>query len=118
MLFLSDSCDCMLYTSNRLRFYRDFLGMKLLVREDVSDYGFFLYFLAFTDDKPPSSNIDAVENREWLYQRQYTVLELQVFQDGSQHKFVPLNKDSFGFMVSLRSWSPRFLTNSRSGFRA
>ena len=84
-------------------FYRGSLGMKLLVREDVSQFGFVLYFLAFTDEKPPNPNVDAVENREWLYQRPYTVLELQVFQDGSEHKFVPLDDQSFGFMVSQQN---------------
>ena len=84
------------------RFYRDLLGMKLLCREDVSQFGFFLYFLAFTDDKPPNSDVNAVENREWTYQRPCTVLELQVFNDGQARKFKPLDDDSFGFMVSLR----------------
>jgi len=60
-----------------LRFYRDQLGMKLLSRQDVSPYGFVLYFLAWTDDTPPSPDVDAVENREWLWKRPYTTLELQ-----------------------------------------
>ena len=51
------------------RFYCDNLGMKLLCRVDESDtHGFKLYFVAFTTESPPSADIDAVENREWLFQ--------------------------------------------------
>ena len=64
-----------------LGFYRDRLGMKLLSIQAVTD--FTLYFLAFTDDDPPSSNLRAVENREWLWQRPYTTLELQHRHDNN-----------------------------------
>ena len=60
-----------------LRYYRDVLGMRLLSRQTVAPYRFTLYFLAFTEETPPLADIDAVENREWLWQRPYTVLELQ-----------------------------------------
>jgi catechol 2,3-dioxygenase-like lactoylglutathione lyase family enzyme len=60
-----------------LGFYRDRLGMKLLSIQPVRDYGFTLYFLAFTDESPPSADLEAVENREWLWKRPYTTLELQ-----------------------------------------
>ena len=61
-----------------LNFYRDQLGMKLLSRQVVDvPYRFTLYFLAYTDESPPHEDIDAVENREWLWQRPYTTLELQ-----------------------------------------
>jgi len=60
-----------------LNFYRDQLGMKLLSRQEVSRYGFVLYFLAWTDEQPPNADVDAVENREWLWKRPYTTLELQ-----------------------------------------
>ena len=58
-------------------FYQDILGMRLLSRQKVGPYGFTLYFLACCDEQPPNQDIDAVENREWLWQRPYTVLELQ-----------------------------------------
>lgn len=58
-------------------FYQDCLGMRLLSRQTVEPYGFTLYFLACCDEHPPNQDIDAVENREWLWQRPYTVLELQ-----------------------------------------
>ena len=60
-----------------LSFYRDTLGMRLLSRQVVEPYQFTLYFLAFCEENPPVENIDAVENREWLWQRPYTTLELQ-----------------------------------------
>lgn len=62
-----------------LGFYRDRLGMTLLSIQPVPDYGFTLYFLAFTDERPPNADLEAVDNREWLWQRPYTTLELQHF---------------------------------------
>ena len=52
-------------------------GMKLLSIQPVENYNFTLYFFAFTSDTPPSSDLQALENRAWLYQRKYTVLEIQ-----------------------------------------
>jgi len=53
------------------------LGMTALSTQPVPDYGFTLYFYAFTHEKPPNSDLHAVENRTWVYQRPYTVLEIQ-----------------------------------------
>ncbi|SDX47330.1 Catechol-2,3-dioxygenase [Ruegeria halocynthiae] len=53
------------------------LGMSLLSLQDVEPYGFDLHFYAFTRDEPPSSDLWAVENREWLWKRPYTTLEFQ-----------------------------------------
>ena len=60
-----------------LRFYQEGLGMRLLSRQLVEPYRFTLYFLAYTDDEIPFADIDYVGNREWLWQRPYTTLELQ-----------------------------------------
>ncbi len=60
-----------------LAFYQDVLGMRLLSRQKVSMAGFTLYFLACTDDDPPSEDVDALENREWLWRRPFTSVELQ-----------------------------------------
>jgi catechol 2,3-dioxygenase-like lactoylglutathione lyase family enzyme len=66
-----------------LAFYRDRLGMALLSVQPVRDFGFTLYFLAFTDERPPDDDLEAVGNREWLWKRPYTTLELQhVVSDG------------------------------------
>ncbi len=62
-----------------LAFYRDRLGMALLSIQPVPDYGFTLYFLAFTEERPPNADLEAVDNREWLWQRPYTTLEFQHF---------------------------------------
>ena len=45
--------------------------------QDVSEYGFTLYFLAFTAEDPPEEDLAHVGIREWLWQRPYTTLELQ-----------------------------------------
>jgi len=64
-----------------LGFYRDRLGMRLLSIQPLPAYGFTLYFLAFTDERPPHDDLEAISNREWLWQRPYTTLELQHFSD-------------------------------------
>jgi catechol 2,3-dioxygenase-like lactoylglutathione lyase family enzyme len=52
-------------------------GMVPLSIQPVTPYGFTLYFYAFTDEVPPNDDLEAVENRTWVYRRPYTVLELQ-----------------------------------------
>ena len=52
-------------------------GMKPLSIQPVNSYEFTLYFYAFTSDAPPCINLYAIENRTWVYQRPYTVLEIQ-----------------------------------------
>ena len=63
--------------SQSLKFYRDILGMKLLSIQEVKPYNFTLYFLAFTDESPPSDDLHSLEIREWLWKRSYTTLEIQ-----------------------------------------
>jgi len=70
-------------TERSLAFYRDVLGMRMLCWYPVKPYGFSLYFLAFTDEEPPDSNLEGVANREWTYSRPYTTLELQAKGDGA-----------------------------------
>ena len=60
-----------------LRFYTEEVGLKLLSIQEVTDFGFTLYFLAQTQDEPPDPDLKSVKNREWLWQRPYTTLELQ-----------------------------------------
>lgn len=79
-----------------LRFYQGELGMRLLSIQPLPDYGFTLYFLAFTDEKPPHDDLEAVGNREWLWQRPYTTLELQHFPDMDQAFTLPPD-DAPGF---------------------
>lgn len=65
-----------------LAFYRDGLHMRLLLRVPVPAYRFTLYFLAFTSEVPPARDLEAVENRRWLWRRPYTTLEIQHRWDG------------------------------------
>lgn len=53
------------------------LGMTPLSVQPVEPYGFTLYFYAFTDETPPNPDLHAIENRTWVYQRPYSVLEIQ-----------------------------------------
>ncbi|MES0810870.1 VOC family protein [Roseibium sp. SCPC15] len=61
---------------------REELGMRYLSRQAVSDRGFDLYFFGLTDDELPEANVNSVENREWLWQRPFTVLEFQHLLNG------------------------------------
>ncbi len=53
------------------------MGMTPLSVVPVPKGGFTLYFYAFTDERSPNADLLAVENRTWVYQRPYTVLEIQ-----------------------------------------
>jgi len=74
-------------------------GMKLLSIQPVESHGFTLYFFAFTSDFPPSKDPYAVENREWLYQRKYTVLEIQ--QVHRQINICTANLSEAGYIGTL-----------------
>ncbi len=68
--------------SESLDFYRQVLGFRHLSHQPVVEHGFELDFLAGTSQSPPEANLTAVGNREWLWQRPYTTLEL-VFNEES-----------------------------------
>jgi len=81
-----------------LEFYRNILGMRLLSRQQVSDRQMTLYFLAFTEERLPVPDIEAVENREWLWKRQYTQLELQhIWGTENQDEFTYRTDQEGGF---------------------
>ncbi len=61
-----------------LAFYRDRLGLRLMSTQPVQRYGFTLYFLAGSDEQAPPGSL--ARQREWLWQRPYTSLELQHFE--------------------------------------
>lgn len=66
-----------------MRFYVEGLGMRLLCTMAVQDGRpdpFDLYFLGYIDQDPPDPNPAGVLNREWLYQRQATFIELQHYR--------------------------------------
>ncbi|MEM8814143.1 MAG: VOC family protein [Pseudomonadota bacterium] len=52
-------------------------GMTPLSVQPVHPNGFTLYFYTFTDETPPDPDLEAVENRTWVYRRPYSVLEIQ-----------------------------------------
>jgi catechol 2,3-dioxygenase-like lactoylglutathione lyase family enzyme len=60
-----------------LRFYVERVGLTLLSRQPVPRHRFTLYFLSACPEPPPDPDLEAVANREWLWQRPYTTLELQ-----------------------------------------
>ncbi len=53
------------------------LGMRLLSRQPVSERGFTLYFYAWSEELLPTPDLEAVENRSWLWARPYGLLEVQ-----------------------------------------
>ena len=57
------------------------LDMRLMSIQPVSDRGFTLYFYCWSDEKIPNEDLQAIENREWLWARPYTLLELQHFHE-------------------------------------
>lgn len=78
-----------------LEFYRS-LGLKLLSVQKVEPYRFTLYFLAATEDEPPDPDLESVDNREWLWQRPYTTLELQHRWDSPAN---PAGAQDLGFQA-------------------
>ena len=82
-----------------LAFYREVLGMRLLSVQPVEPHEFTLYFLANTPEEPPLADLHDVRNRQWLWQRRYTCLEIQHFW-GSQARKSPYQRfdtQSHGF---------------------
>ena len=81
------------------RFYGDLLGMKLLSIQELPQYGFTLYFFAWTNENPPISDVkDSTVNREWLWRRPYTTLEIRHFS--GQNRVLPfrdLQENEIGF---------------------
>ncbi|MEM7122023.1 MAG: VOC family protein [Pseudomonadota bacterium] len=59
------------------RFCEGQLGMRLMSIQPVPERGFTLCFYAWSDEPLPDPDLKAVENREWLWARPYTLLELQ-----------------------------------------
>ena len=76
------------------RYFLDDLGMAYLSRQEVTDRGFVLYFFAATDEVQPNSDVNSVENREWLWQRSFTTLEFLYPLNGST--ITAAHKDHLG----------------------
>jgi catechol 2,3-dioxygenase-like lactoylglutathione lyase family enzyme len=70
------------------------LGMRLMSVQAVEEYAFTLYFFGWSDELLPNEDLTAVENREWLWRRPYTLLELQHIHDP---EFLIVKKEEVGF---------------------
>ncbi|WP_394750814.1 VOC family protein [Spongiimicrobium salis] len=63
-----------------IQFYETIFDMQVYVRMYVDrGNGFTLYFLGKKGLTPPSWDMDAIENREWMYQQKETFIELQYY---------------------------------------
>ena len=70
------------------------LGMRLMSIQPVPERGFTLYFYGWSDEPLPNVNLEAVENREWLWARPYTLLELQHWEFGVDNLSKPNDSDA------------------------
>lgn len=76
-----------------IQFYETVCEMQLLVRMYVNrGRGFTLYFLGPNSLTPPNPDIDALVNREWLYQQATTFIELQHYWGSEWEQGFTLNK--------------------------
>ncbi|USH02136.1 VOC family protein [Grimontia kaedaensis] len=66
------------HNENAMQAWADSLGLTLKSIQPVTSYGFTLYFYSFIDEPLPEPDLCAVNNREWLWQRPYTLLEFQL----------------------------------------
>jgi catechol 2,3-dioxygenase-like lactoylglutathione lyase family enzyme len=85
-------------------------GMRQLSIQPVECNGFTLYFFAFTDEQPPSSNLMAIENRTWVYQRPYTVLEVQHLHDAEQ--VLKISGSQSGYLGAQVMQAPEIFTGA------
>ncbi len=58
------------------------LGLRLISVQPVPDHRFCLYFFSGDREEPPHDDLQAVGNRQWLWERPYALLELQHVFDG------------------------------------
>lgn len=77
-------------------FFVGTLGMRLMSVQPVDEFSFCLYFYAWSDEELPDPDLESVANREWLWERPYTLVELQHLQaDDASVRL--LTKSSAGF---------------------
>ncbi|MEX0338405.1 MAG: VOC family protein [Arenibacterium sp.] len=90
-------------------------GMTALSVQPVDSHGFTLHFFAFTDEMPPNSDLLALENREWVYQRPHTVLEIQEVHDATP--MLPTRDGSAGYSGARLSGTRAKIVNEQLGIR-
>lgn len=78
-------------------FCEETLGLRLISVQPVEPFGFCLYFYCWSTEVLPVSDLRAVENREWLWRRPYTLLELQHLEsDGAKTRRSEPHVSGFG----------------------
>ena len=58
-------------------------GLRLMSVQPIAARAFTLYFYSWSEEQRPNADLQAVENREWLWARPYTILELQHLQSAA-----------------------------------
>ena len=58
-------------------------GLRLMSVQPIAGRAFTLYFYSWSEEPLPHAELEAVENREWLWARPYTILELQHLQSAA-----------------------------------
>ncbi|MFC5046531.1 hypothetical protein ACFSTE_03085 [Aquimarina hainanensis] len=72
-----------------IKFYEDILDLKLFVRMYVNrGDGFTLYFLGNKNLQAPNTDIDVIENREWMYQQSHLFIEIQYWNSEHDNNFL------------------------------
>ncbi|WP_417454640.1 VOC family protein [Kiloniella sp.] len=86
-------------------YFENKLGMRLMSIQPVEDRGFCLYFYSWNDETLPNPDLTAVANREWLWRRPYSLLELQHWETTGLHlSLTPPDQAGFdGFSFQGRS---------------
>ncbi|MGB0870598.1 MAG: VOC family protein [Flavobacteriales bacterium] len=85
-----------------IKFYEDILDLKLFVRMYVNrGRGFTLYFLGNKNLEAPTPDIDAIENREWMYQQSHLFIEIQHFWNSEYDLDFDLNNNKTNGLQSI-----------------
>ncbi len=81
------------------RYCEKTLGLRLMSVQPVEDVGFTLYFYCNCSEALPNPDLKSVDNREWLWSRPYTILEIQHLQQVEGRVRFPKEGDIgfFGF---------------------
>ncbi|MDO6491707.1 MULTISPECIES: VOC family protein [unclassified Cellulophaga] len=102
-----------------IKCFEDVLDLKLFVRMYVNrGKGFTLYFLGDKNLQAPRTDIDALENREWMYQQNNLFIEIQYYWNSENETDFSLNKTpdngfkSINFIGDLTIFKERLLHNN------
>ena len=90
------------------------LGMRLLSVQPVTDHNFCLYFYSWSNERLPDPDLKSVANREWLWARPYTLIELQHLQlpAASIHYESSIEAGFVGFSYNKINIEPEFVSGT------